>query len=1094
MTDLRTRYRPVADGYEIVGSREVFNRTLYGSHANDDLPARYFTFAGDLPVFMGAVTDWSRHTACHYAKSGVLMSGLALTPGATVPAFYAEDIDLSSRWFHHADDVIAVFRNGWMEYELHHGSPWFPTVDVWITALPLLPEDGFLVHYRIKTDQRVIFCAGFGGMTDILGRFEYREAGIRNFHASDCAGNVVQRGENRARVTGGHGDAMWIGASFPVGVDIVDAALLEGGPPSLFLGGEPGVGSRQAVRFSTPVDAGGVLEGHIVAVRGSDERVLEEWMNRSDAVESLKERIRGKHAIVSVQTPDAMLDLTVPPTVLAMDASWHKNTFCHGAHGYHSPFLGWRNWYGPTAIGWHDRVQTAIESHCAEIVKSAPGEERVWYDGKDRPDLDHEGTQYHHIENSTGYIPCFLGGNDIYNMQEVAVDMLLHHLQWTGDLELARRLFDDIAGVLDWEERILDPDQDGLYQNFLNTWISDGHSYNGGGCAQASAYNYVANLAMARIAGRIGRSPEPFQARADKILDAVQTKLWLRDKGVVAEYIDTIGNKLVHPSPELSTIYLAIDCGLVDPFQAYRMLRFTETDLRNERTLNRNGRLVYSSNWLPKKYSTCGLFPAENMHLALACFQLGLKDKGMEILDAIADSYFSGDNPGLARHVLTGHGAPDMGDLDFSDVSSMHLRLLVEGLFGIRFRLLQGAIEIAPGFPADWTHARIALKDIALDYRRDDNEETVTIQCASPARKVFRLPLRSAQVECVRLNGTVTEYSIEARVNGCALVVETSLTGRLELHVAHGARPAPSIAAMPSSVFEGDAVTLEVSDGELVEWRDEAGAFADVSLCGRALSAKAAGAPGRHTLFVRVQAGHYDAWLAVDVAIERACPAPTIAVPSCSGTGRFEPLDISSCFNASLTDLHSREYLSPRPEGYSIGVRANGRYAWEWNHGGHNAVVVDDSRLREGGGIFGSPSGIPFATPSSGPNLACASLWDNFPTTLRIPIGRKARELAVFFIGVTHAMQCYVENVRFTLTYDSGAEEALGLIHPVSFDDWLVPALQTANETVYFSEYNHGIVQRLRLNPDEALAALCVEAVANEVIIGVLGVSASVES
>jgi hypothetical protein len=31
----RTRYRPVDNGYEIVGSREVFNRTLYGSHAND---------------------------------------------------------------------------------------------------------------------------------------------------------------------------------------------------------------------------------------------------------------------------------------------------------------------------------------------------------------------------------------------------------------------------------------------------------------------------------------------------------------------------------------------------------------------------------------------------------------------------------------------------------------------------------------------------------------------------------------------------------------------------------------------------------------------------------------------------------------------------------------------------------------------------------------------------------------------------------------------------------------------------------------------------------------------------------------------------
>ena len=595
---------------------------------------------------------------------------------------------------------------------------------------------------------------------------------------------------------------------------------------------------------------------------------------------------------------------------------------------------------------------------------------------------------------------------------------------------------------------------------------------------------------MARIAEELGVSPDRFRKRAQRILEAVQERLWLPSKGVVAEYVDTIGNKLVHPSPELATAYLAIDCGLVDMFQAYRMLRFTETDIRNERTLGRGGRLAYSSNWLPKKYSTCGLFPAENAHLALVYFQLGLKAKGIELLDALTEAYFSGHSPGMARHILSGSHLEGEGDMDFSDVSSTYLRLLVEGLCGIRFRLIEGTIEIAPGFPDHWTQAHLGLPDLALDYRRAGPDECFTVHTDRDTRKVFKIPLRATRLESVWLNGVpVTDYRIEPAVGACFLVVGTDSTGRIELRVAHGATPLPELAGMPESVLQNGEIALRASAGEIIEFRDGAGAFSAVSVHGAELRATAGGATGHQTLFVRVKADEYDAWLAKDCRIEERIPAPTIAVPRESRVGRFEPVDISACFNAATGDLHTREYRSPRPGGYSIGVRLNGRYAWEWNHCGHNAVVIDDSGLRGAGGTFTSPSGIPFLTPPSGPNLACASVWDNFPTTLRIPIGRKACELAVFFIGVTNAMQSHVENARFTLEYVDGHKESLSLVHPVSFDDWLVAALQTTGETVYFSHCNHGTVQRLRLDPNRELGALAVEAVANEVIVGVLGVS-----
>ncbi|MFA6103664.1 MAG: hypothetical protein WCV67_09960 [Victivallaceae bacterium] len=1084
----RTRYQPVDNGYEIIGSREFFNRTLYGAHANDDLQERYFTFAGDLPLFMGAVTDWTKNNWGNYAKSGVLMSGLALAPGLKIPSFYSQDVDVSSHWFHNSEDIVAVFRNGWMEYEFCQFSPWFPVVKVNISVFPLMPEDGFLVHYRIKTDQRIIFCAGFGGMTDFISRLEYPQIKARNFNASDCENNSVSCGRNRALLKGARCDSMWIGSNFNMEVEAGDALSLQDCAPGMFLKNKPAATASQVVKMSAIIDAGKEFEGFIVAVRNADESVLDKWLNLEAPVEYLKQQIHAKQSGVTVNTPDVMLNLTVPPTILAMDASWHKNIFYHGAHAYHAPFLGWRNWYGPTVIGWHDRVENAIKAHFTEIIKAVPGAEAVWYDGKDRPDLDHEGSQYHQIRNSIGFIPAKLGGNDIYNMQEVALDMLFHHLEWQGGLDLAKELFDDIKGVLDWEERILDPDQDGLYQNFLNTWISDGHSYNGGGCAQASSYNYLANLMMARIAKKLGYPDTVFKKRAEKILKAIQEKLWLPAQGVIAEFIDTIGNKLVHPSPELATIYLAIDCGVADMFQAYQMLRFTETDLRNEQTLNRHGRLVYSSNWYPKKYSTCGLFTAENIHLALAYFQCGLKKNGLEILDALADAYFLGKNPGMAAHVLSAHGISDGGDLDFSDVSSMYLRLIVEGLYGIRFHLVDDIIEVAPNFPADWTQADIKLKDIALNYHREGCQEMLTVYCEKPACKRIKLPLRSNIIEKVLLNDTPVNYKVEAAVNNCYLIVETEITGVIRLQVTHGKNPAPTVEC-PAEAFTGDELAVKVSSGEIIACRDTSGSLERIYLSHNKLSAKVKAESGSHTVFIRVKDEQYDAWLATDFMVQNKTVQERLIPIEKSAAGKFEPLDIARYFNCSLTVIHTLEYRTPRPAGYSIGVRLNGRYAWDWNQHGHNALQVDDTALRQGKGMFYSPSGIGFSTPEEGLNVACTSIWDNFPTVLEIPLTGKASELALLFIGVTNPMQSRVENARFTVTYADGSTQSISMVNPENFDDWLNAALQTQNETVYFSDYNHGMVQRIKLDTQKELSKISIEAIANEVIIGLIGIS-----
>ncbi len=1089
--DPKTHYTPTENGYAINGSCELFNRTLYGSHKNDHEPARFFTFAGDAPQFMGTVTDWAVNPVTYQEKCGVLVSGLAITPGRRAGFYYTDDIDQTSRWFHNSEDVLAEFKNGWMEYELSQISSWFPNVSVKMEAYPLLPEDGYLVHYHITTNQRCFFAAGFGGITEMQGRFEMKGEPRRYFSADNAKGNKVEIGTNRAHVTHTDGKHMWVATSFPAQFGVGSAKAMADIYPSTFLGNGPENEDDQVVKISAVIEPGQALDGFIIALRNEDEATLDKWLSMKDPIGYIKSQIYAKFACIDVSTPDRPLDLTVVPNVIALDASWHKDAFNHGAFAFHNPYLGWRNWYAPTAMHWNERVEKTIDMWMSYITRGDIADEQVIYDESPVPEgrTGHIGNRSE-IKGGAGRLPAYFKPDHSpiygpYNMQECALDMMLYYIEWSGNFDFAAKHFDDMCAMADWEARIFDPDNDGLYQSMLNTWISDGHQYNGAGCTQATAYNYRANLVLSKIAEKIGRDGKRLALRAEKIKKAMEEKLWVPNVGVYAESLDTIGNRLLHPEVELPTVYHPIDSFMVDHRKAYRTLRYTEKHLKSIVTPGRGGRLTYSSNWLPKQYSNCGLFPSENSHLALAYFQVGLKEQGKKLLDGITDCFFTGRNPGMAPHIQSNRCTSDFGDSDFTDTSSMYLRMVMEGLFGIRINSVEGYVHIQPGLPAEWEHASLTLQDIGLHYHRRGNEETFNVHCDRTETKRFRIPMRAANVELVMLDGEAVSYEIEAGVNNSFLIVKTDKVGKFQLRVIHGKTPVPTV-AVAETVLAGNKLSFQVKDGTLTEVYDVSETLEDISIVGNKVYARAKDIAGDHTLFLRVQAGEYDAWLAADYDIE------TEDVPEQPLEEKpFQPVDISDFFNCSTTELHKQSYIHPLPEGFTMRLYKNGRAAHNWSQWGHRGLHVDDSGLRNCGGTVVSRSGIPFSTPAEGNNLACVSIYDVFPTATIFPLSGKGQEVAVCFIGSTYWMHTGVENVRFTVTYADGTTEDTPLVYPIDIDDWMTSALTTQAENLYISNFNHATVKRIRINPDKELASIKVEAIANEVILGVVGISVS---
>ncbi len=1052
------------------GSFEQFNRVLYGGHAKDNTPERFFTFAGNAPIFMGAASDYTKDTWCYQAKQGILMSGLALTEGYALMG----SSDKYSSWFHDSSDVIAAWHHGYMSYDLTRFSSYFPDVRVHMDVYPLNPQNGYTVHYEITTDQRVIFCAGFGGITPFFGRFEYHTSNRKEFSATDCKDNLAAVCGLGATLTGPGDTTLRIAADFDCEYSLDSACAMLEPYPSGFLADHSG--ETQIVKLKKIVPAGGTLSGNIVVLQNENEKVLRELLADKNLCRKLRGKIREKYAAVSFHTPDVVLDSSVQDTLIALDASFHGKTFYHGAIGYHAPFLGWRGWYAPALLGWKDRVRSTIENHFDTITRSGETE-KIWWDGANRLDLDHEGTQYHHLANSSGHLPALLHRDDIYNMQEVALDMTLYYLETSGDDETAKKIFARILEILDWEERILDPDGDGLYQNFLNTWISDGHSYNGAGCAQASAYNYSANRRTADIGRRLGYDVSKLEIRAKKIRSAIQKILWQPDSGVMAESIDTIGNKLIHSSPELSTTYLAIDCDTVAHLQAWRMLKWTERNIKSVKTAGHGGKLYFSSNWLPKKYSTYGIFPAENAALALAYYQNGQPEKAFEIVNGLTDAFALSPHPGSITHVLSAHGGTDGGDIDFTDVSSCYLRLLIEGLWGIRFRFDE--VMIAPQLPDEWKQADLSLSDIVLNLVRHEHSDSLLIDTQAKQVSV-RMPMRFAEIDQILVNGKETTFSIIPGFSKSFVEISGLTKGRYNLNIYYRDRSFPSLKNPEPTVFPGNLAAIE-ANGIIrkVETLENSLEVIEKTDC-------------RWTVRIPENAVKcFDCFVTVDnLILPLAFQIPVARKKQeWSPDGKQNFVDLSPFFNASLTEIHCQAFRSPRPDGYSIGMRLNGRYAWEWNHYGHNAVHVDDSLLRGCCGTFRASSGWKFTVPEQGNNSISISRWDNFPSSAEIPLSGMAKRLAVLFCGTTNAMQSYVPNAKIEIEYADGSHERILLIPPKNFDDFLHPVYETENESVYLGEGTHGLVQSILLDPEKELKRFYVEAVANEVIVNIMGIS-----
>ena len=484
---------------------------------------------------------------------------------------------------------------------------------------------------------------------------------------------------------------------------------------------------------------------------------------------------------IQFDTPDPYINTLGSALVMAADGDWDGETWLHGCVGWRMPLAGWRAGYLGDVLGWNERAVKHFNAYANSQVRDvAPVFPHPTQDPQQQLARAEKkwGTQMY----SNGYICRNPNRNNQmhhYDMNLNYVDELLWHFQYDADTTYMRQMWPVLTSHLAWEKRNYDPDGDHLYDAYCCIWASDALYYSGGAVTHSSAYNYRGHLLAARIAELLGEDATPYRKEADAILQAMNSRLWLADKGHWAEYQDLMGLQRVHEHAAVWSIYTPIDCGACTTEQAFQATRYVDRkiphiklnikdetlnslSLRNkdQETLNSLS-LISTSSWMPYSWSINNVAAAEEMHTALAFFEAGRSEAGFQLMKAnVLDQMYYGQSPANFGQISHYDAARGECYRDFGDCIGISSRTLLQGLFGIVPQALYGQCLLRPGFPKEWDSVHVKTPYIEYRFVRKGNKERyeITQHFRQPLCIVLRQNLGQGRYRDV--TGTTATYQV----------------------------------------------------------------------------------------------------------------------------------------------------------------------------------------------------------------------------------------------------------------------------------------------------------------------------------------------
>ncbi|TDO99208.1 DUF4450 domain-containing protein [Flavobacterium sp. 245] len=834
---------------------------------------------------------------------------------------------------------------------------------------------------------------------------------------------------------------------------------------------------------------------------------------------------------VKVKTPDPYINNLGAALAIASDGIWENPAYLHGAIAWRMYLNAWRGAYTADPLGWHDRAKTHFTSYSNSQVTS-PANGPIVFD--EEKNLARQKEEIGTSMFSSGYISRNPNKKTVahhYDMNLVFIDQMLRHFKWTGDITFLKEMWPTIERHLNWEKRNFDPDNDGLYDAYATIWASDALQYSGGAVIHSSAYNYYANKTVAELARKIQKDPTPYENEAAKILKASNEQLWLSKKGIFAEYKDALGNRLLHDSPGVWSIYHTIDSELSNPFESYQMLNYVNNQIPHipiaaDGLDKKDLYVISTTNWQPYTWSINNVALAEQLHTSLAFWQGGQPEKAFKMWESVlVESMYLGASPGGFEQLL--YQDAMRGELyrDFADPIGMASRTLVEGLFGIKPDAVEEVLTIEPGFPKEWEEASLKVPDISIAFNRKNRQDNYHIENHFASKMNLKLILNAYYdgIESIKINGkNVSWKAIPESIGNPKISIEVPYNGVYNIVVNWKIGTLATVFTQPS-YNSGDALNILIGKGEIVSVYDPQAVLGEIKKSERTFQSTVNG-EGNKTFFIQVKQGDFSWWKPIEFNLKGKLEATKVAnwdLPL-EKSQRSETISLSSYFNAKVTDIFANEYLSPRPQAVTLQLPKQGIGNWCYPN---ISVKIDDKGLREKAkqtGEIKTSNGIPFKTPSdeNQKNIIFTSMWDNYPKSIDIPLSGKASQAYFMLAGTTNPMQSRIANGEITIYYTDGTSEVLVLKNPENWwpieQDYFVDGLAFTTDApkpprVYlkngeisrdFKDFtvikgftNYGVdggaatILDLPLDKNKTLKSLTLKAIANDVVIGLMSVT-----
>ena len=517
--------------------------------------------------------------------------------------------------------------------------------------------------------------------------------------------------------------------------------------------------------------------------------------NLTDSVCSLQTMLMESQSVAcalvadyEVNTPDDMINPLEYVLPAAANGIWDEESgvWQHGAIGWRMPLPGWRAAYVGDVMGWQERQLRHFSGYASSQLVNVPVDKTISVLDPTK-NLARATEKIGNPMYTTGYIGRYPNNTkkiNHYDMNLVFIDELLWHLRWSGDKEEAKVFWPVIKRHLDWEKRVFDPDNDGLYDAYCCIWASDGLYYDGGAVTHSSAYNLRAHREAARIGRLLGdeQAAEMCEAEAQKIASAIDRELWLEDEGVWAECKDFWGLKRPHKNPGLWTIYHAIDSEVGTLSQRRRAVQWVENHIPHYCIkVDGDSRFdglstISTTNWQPYGWSINNVALAEEMHTALSFWQAGCPDAAYKLFKgALVDGMYLGGSPGNIGQISYYDAARGECYRDFGDPVGITCRTVVQGLIGIQPDFLEGVLVLKPGFPSEWKGKEVSFATPDFELRRtyQDNKPVWYFQGQGDfAERYDSIVFYSPDADCL-VDGELADS------NGVKVLLANVLTGSL---------------------------------------------------------------------------------------------------------------------------------------------------------------------------------------------------------------------------------------------------------------------------------------------------------------------------